>query len=154
MTRFIDERRGHFSVELLCRTLGASPSTYYAARSRPPSVRTMTDARLHEEIQRVFEQNYSVYGVRKIYHQLRREGIQIGRDRTWRLMAEAGLQGARRGRPKFTTKRDPSAPRPPDLVDRNFTASAPDRLWVADFTYVRTWAGFSYVAFVETCSAA
>ena len=149
MTRFIDERRGRFSVELLCRTLGASPSTYYAARSRPPSARAMTDARLHEEIQRVFEQNYSVYGVRKIHHQLRREGIEIGRDRTWRLMREAGLQGARRGKPTFTTKKDPSAPRPPDLVDRDFTASAPNRLWVADFTYVRTWAGFCYVAFVE-----
>jgi putative transposase len=129
--------------------LGASPSTYYARRSRPVSARAISDAKLTEEIQRVFEQNYSVYGVRKIWHQLRREGFDIGRDRTWRLMAEAGLQGARRGKPKPTTRSDPSAPRPPDLVDRNFTASAPDRLWVADFTYVRTWAGFCYVAFVE-----
>ena len=149
MTRFIEERRGRFGVELLCRAIGAAPSTYYAARTRPASARAKSDAHLSEEIQRVFEANYRVYGVRKIYHQLRREGTLVGRDRVWRLMREAGLQGARRGRPKFTTKRDPSAPRPPDLVERNFTAEAPNRLWVADFTYVRTWAGFSYVAFVE-----
>jgi putative transposase len=149
MTRFIEEHRGRFTVELLCRTLGASPSTYYAARSRPPSARAISDAQFTEEIQRVFEQNYSVYGVRKVFHQLRREGFAIGKDRTWRLMREAGLQGARRGKPKFTTRSDPSAPRPPDLVDRDFTAEAPNRLWVADFTYVRTWAGFCYVAFIE-----
>jgi putative transposase len=149
MTRFIEERRGRFGVELLCRTLGASPSTYYAARSRPPSARAITDARLHEEIARVFEANYRVYGARKLWHQLRREGTQVGRDRVWRLMREAGLQGARRGRTKFTTRRDEKAARPPDLIDRDFTAEAPDRLWVADLTYVRTWAGFCYVAFVE-----
>lgn len=149
MTRFIQERCGRFSVELMCRTLGASPSTYYAARNRAPSARAITDAVLTEQIQRIFEENYAVYGVRKIWHQLRREGAQIGKDRVWRLMREAGLQGARRGKPKFTTRPDPSAPRPPDLVDRDFSASAPNELWVADFTYVRTWAGFCYVAFVE-----
>ncbi len=149
MTRFIDERRGRFSVGLLCRTLGASPSTYYAARSRLPSARAITDAVLTEHIQRIFEQNYRVYGVRKVWHQLRREGTQIGKGRVWRLMREAGLQGARRGKPRYTTKPDPSAPRPPDLVDRDFSAKAPNELWVADFTYVRTWAGFCYVAFVE-----
>lgn len=149
MTRFIEEHRGRFKVGLICRTLGANPSTYYAARSRPPSARAISDAALTEEIQRVFEANYRVYGVRKIYHQLLREGIQIGRGRVWRLMREAGLQGARRGKPRFTTRSDPSAPRPPDLVDRNFTAAEPNRLWVADFTYVRTWAGFAYVSFVE-----
>lgn len=149
MTRFIDERSGRFGVELLCRTLGASPSTYYARRSRPPSARAITDAWLHEEIARVFEANYSVYGARKLWHQLHREGIEVGRDRVWRLMREAGLQGARRGKAKFTTRRDDKAARPPDLVDRDFTAEAPDRLWVADLTYVRTWAGFCYVAFVQ-----
>ncbi len=149
MTRFIEERRGRFKVEFICRTLGANPSTYYAARSRPPSAQAIADAELTEEIQRVFEANYRVYGVRKIYHQLNREGIDVGRDRVWRLMQEAGLQGARRGKPKFTTRSDPAAPRPPDLVDRNFTSPAPDRLWVAGFTYVRTWQGFSYVSFVE-----
>jgi len=149
MTRFIQANRGRFKVELICRTLGANPSTYYAARSRPPSARAISDAALTEEIQRVFEANYRVYGVRKIYHQLHREGIEVGRDRVWRLMGEAGLQGARRGKPKFTTRPDPSAPRPPDLVDRDFTAEAPNLLWVADFTYVRTWQGFAYVSFVE-----
>jgi putative transposase len=149
MTRFIDERRDRFGVELLCRSIGASPSSYYAARSRPPSARAITDSWLHEEIARVFEANYRVYGARKLWRQLHREGIRIGRDRVWRLMREAGLQGARRGRTKLTTRRDETAARPPDLVDRDFTADAPNRLWVADLTYVRTWAGFCYVAFVE-----
>jgi len=149
MTRFIKERRGRFQVELMCRTLGASPSTYYAALERPPCDRAITDAALTEQIQRIFEANYSVYGVRKVFHQLRREGTAIGKGRVWRLMREAGLQGARRGKPRFTTRPDPKAPRPPDLVARDFTATAPNQLWVADFTYVRTWAGFSYVSFVE-----
>lgn len=149
MTRFIEERRGRFQVELMCRTLGACASTYYAARNRPPCSRAITDARLTEEISRVFEDNYGVYGVRKVWRQLRREGVEVGKDRVWRLMREAGLQGARRGKPKFTTRPDPGAPRPPDLVERNFSAQAPDELWVADFTYVRTWAGFCYAAFVE-----
>ena len=149
MTRFIEERRGRFQVELMCRTLGASPSSFYAARSRPPSARAKTDAWLTQEITRVFEANYSVYGARKIYHQLRREGNQVGRDHIRRLMREAGLQGVRRGRTKFTTHRDDKAPRPPDLVARDFSASAPNRLWVCDFTYVRTWSGFCYVSFIE-----
>jgi len=149
MTRFIEERRGRFQVELLCRTLGASPSTYYAARNRPPSARAITDAWLTEEIQRVFEANYSVYGGRKVWHQLRREGIAIGRDRVWRLMREAGLQGVRRGKRVFTTRSNDKAARPPDQLDRDFSASAPNEKWFADITYVRTWAGFCYVAFVE-----
>jgi len=149
MTRFIEERRDRFEVELLCRVLGASPSTYYAARSRSPSARAITDAWLHEEIERVFKENYSVYGGRKLWRQLHREGILIGRDRVWRLMREAGLQGARRGKTKLTTRRDDSAARPPDLVCRDFSTQAPNRLWLADLTYVRTWAGFCYVAFVE-----
>lgn len=149
MTRFIEQRRGRFEVELLCRVLGASPSTYYARRVRPPSARAITDAWLHEEIERAFKENYSVYGARKLWRQLHREGIAIGRDRVWRLMREAGLQGARRGKTKFTTRCDDSAARPPDLVERDFSACAPNQLWVADLTYVRTWAGFCYVAFLE-----
>ncbi len=149
MTRFIEERWDRFQVELICRTLGASPSTYYAARNRPPCTRAITDAWLTEEITRVFEANYSVYGARKLWRQLHREGIAIGRDRTWRLMREAGIQGVRRGKTKLTTRRDDRAARPPDLVERDFTAEAPNRLWVADLTYVRTWAGFCYVAFVQ-----
>ncbi len=149
MTRFIEERRDRFKVELLCRTLGASPSTYYAARSRPPSARAITDAWLDEEIERVFKANYSVYGALKIWRQLHREGIVIGRDRVARLMRQAGLQGARRGKRTFTTRRDEKAARPPDLVERDFTTQAPNRLWLADITNVRSWAGFCYVAFVE-----
>jgi len=149
MTRFIEERRDRFCVELMCRVMGASPSTYYARRNRPPSARAITDAWLTEEIERVFEGNYGVYGARKVWRQLHREGIRIGRDRAWRLMRDAGLQGVRRGKTKFTTRRDDKAARPPDLVERDFSASAPNRLWLADLTYVRTWAGFCYVAFVE-----
>ena len=149
MTRFIEERRDRFKVELLCRTLGASPSTYYAARSRPPSARAITDAWLDEEIERVFKANYSVYGALKIWRQLHREGIVIGRDRVARLMRQAGLHGVRRGKRTFTTRRDEKAARPPDLVERDFTTQAPNRLWLADITYVRSWAGFCYVAFVE-----
>jgi putative transposase len=149
MTRFIEERRDRFEVELLCRTLGASPSTYYARRSRPPSARSITDAWLHEEVERVFKENYSVYGARKVWRQLHREGIVIGRDRVARLLRQAGLQGVRRGKKHFTTQRDENAVRPPDLVERDFTAEEPNRLWLADITYVRTWAGFCYVAFVQ-----
>ena len=149
MTRFIESRRGRFEVELLCRTLGASPSTYYGRRSRPPSARAIKDAWLHEEIERVFKANYSVYGARKLWRQLHREGTTIGRDRVARLMRQAGLHGVRRGRKHFTTRRDEKAARPPDLVERDFTARAPDRLWLSDITYVRTWSGFCYVAFVE-----
>lgn len=149
MTRFIEQQQGRVEVELICRALGASPSTYYAARNRPPCTRAITDAWLTAQIQRVFEDNYEVYGARKVWRQLHREGIQIGRDRVWRLMVEAGLQGVRRGKKHFTTRRDPKAVRPPDLVERRFTAEAPNRLWLADITYVRTWAGFCYVAFVE-----
>jgi transposase InsO family protein len=149
MTRFIEKLRGRFQVELICRTLGASPSTFYAARTRPPSARAITDAWLTEEIERIFEANYGVYGARKVWRQLHREGIAIGRDRVARLMREASLQGVRRGKKTFTTRRDERAARPPDLVERDFTASVPNRLWVADITYVRTWAGFCYVAFVQ-----
>jgi transposase InsO family protein len=134
MTRFIDERRGRFCVELLCRTLGASPSTYFARRSCAPSARAITDAWLHEEIERVFKANYSVYGARKLWRQLHREAITIGRDRVARLMRQAGLHGVRRGRRHFTTRRDEKAARPPDLVERDFTARAPNRLWLADIT--------------------
>jgi putative transposase len=134
MTRFIEERRDRFEVELVCRTLGASASTYYARRARPPSARAITDAWLDEEIERVFKANYSVYGALKIWRQLHREGIVIGRDRVARLMRQAGLQGARRGKRTFTTRRDEKAARPPDLVERDFTACAPNRLWLADIT--------------------
>ena len=125
-----------------------APSTYYAARSRPPSARSVRDAQLKPEVQRVFDENFGVYGADKLWLQLRREGFDVGRDQVARLMRAMGLRGAARGKAKRTTVADERSPRPADLVDRNFTAPAPNRLWVADITYVWTTSGFCYVAFV------
>ena len=148
MTRFIDAHRDRFGVEPICRTLQVAPATYYAARSRPPSARALRDAELKIEIARVHKDNFEVYGVRKVWRQLGREGIAVGRDRVARLMGELGIAGVVRGKPRRTTTPAPTADRPADLVERDFTAPAPNRLWVADLTYVATWAGFAYVAFV------
>lgn len=148
MTRFIDAHRDRFGVEPICRTLQVAPATYYAARSRPPSARALRDAELTVEIARVHKDNFEVYGVRKVWRQLGREGIAVGRDRVARLMRELGIAGVVRGKPRRTTTPAPTADRPADLVERDFTAPAPNRLWVADLTYVATWAGFAYVAFV------
>jgi len=125
-----------------------APSTYYAAKNRPPSARSVRDTELKELIQRVFDDHFGVYGAEKLWCQLRREGIDVGRDRVARLMRDMGICGARRGRPKRTTVSDERAPKPEDLVARQFVAPAPNRLWVADLTYVWTNAGFCYVAFV------
>jgi putative transposase len=124
-----------------------APSTYYAARSRPKSRREIRDEELMKEIERVYGENYRVYGARKICHQLRREGITAGRGRVERLMRRLGLAGAVRGKTVRTTIQDRDGVRAADLVKRQFTAGAPNRLWVADFTYVATWAGTVYVAF-------
>ena len=148
MTRYIDENRGRFGVEPICTTLQIAPSTYYAAKRRPPSARTLSDAALKPELRRVHEDNFGVYGARKLWRQLLREGIRVGRDRVARLMRELGIAGVVRGKPKRTTIPAAVAQRPGDLVDRRFRAVAPNRLWVADLTYVRTWSGFCYVAFV------
>jgi len=148
MTRFIDTHRDRFGVEPICRVLQAAPSTYYAARVRPPSVRQVRDEALKVKIRHVHAEHFGVYGVRKLWRQLRREGIPVARCTVERLMHELGLKGAVRGKTKRTTVSDDTAERPADLVDRNFRASAPNRLWVADLTYVRTWSGFAYVAFV------
>jgi putative transposase len=145
---FIDGHRDRWGVEPICRTLQVAPSTYYAARSRPPSARQLRDAQLMVEIQRVYKANFSVYGVRKVWRQLHREGIVIGRDRVARLMGELGICGVVRGKTKRTTTPAETAERPADLVERDFSAPAPNRLWVADLTYAATWAGFAYVAFV------
>jgi putative transposase len=149
MIAYIGANKDRFGVEPICAHLPIAPSTYYAARCRPPSHRAITDAWLTAEITRVFEANYSVYGGRKIWHQLRREGVEVGRDRIWRLMREAGIQGVRRGKRVRTTRRDDAAARPRDLLDRDFGATAPNEKWFTDITYVRTWSGFCYVAFVE-----
>jgi putative transposase len=158
--RFIDEHAGHsvgdglrWGVESICAVLsehGASiaPSTYYEARSRTPSARVERDEQLTKHIRRVHRDNYGVYGARKVWLALNREGIPVARCTVERLMRELGLRGARRGRQIRTTTPDPAASRPPDRVNRAFAPRAPNRLWVADFSYVPTWSGMVYVAFV------
>jgi putative transposase len=148
MTAFIGERKEEFGVEPICAMLPIAPSTYYAAKSRPPSARTLRDETLTPEIIRVYEENQSVYGPRKVWRQLKREGFQTARCTVERLMRALEIKGEVRGKTWKTTYPDLSAPRPLDLVDRDFTAIAPNRLWVADLTYVRTWSGFVYAAFV------
>ena len=145
---FIDGHRHRWGIEPICRVLQVAPSTYYAASSRPPSARQLRDAQLKVEIQRVYKDNFEVYGARKVWRQLHREGIVVGRDRVARLMGELGIVGVVRGKTKRTTIPAETAERPADLVERDFSAPAPNRLWVADLTYVATWAGFAYVAFV------
>jgi putative transposase len=148
MTRFIDAHREAYGVEPICQVLAVAPSTYYASRSRPPSARAVRHERLRPEVSRVHEANLSVYGVRKVWHQLRREHIAIGRDQVGRLMGDLGLCGASRTRRIRTTLPAAVSERPDDLVERVFSAPAPDRLWVADLTYVWTRTGFCYASFV------
>jgi putative transposase len=145
---FINGHRHRWGVEPICRVLQFAPSTYYAVRSRPPAARALRDAELKVEITRVHKANFSVYGARKVWRQLGREGIVVGRDRVARLMNELGICGVVRGKPRRTTTPAEADQRPADLVERDFSAPAPNRLWVADLTYVATWAGFAYVAFV------
>jgi len=145
---FIDAHRKRFGVEPICRTLQFAPSTFYSAKGRPPCRRRVRDDELKIEIRRVHEENYGVYGARKVWRQLNREGITIARCRTERLMRQLGLCGRIRGKPRRTTVADTTRPRPPDLVQRRFGAAGPNQLWLADITYVATWSGFAYVAFV------
>lgn len=148
----IDAHRDEYGVEPVCRVLQVAPSTYYArkAREREPSSRSKADARLLEEIRRVYETSRGRYGTRKVWLQLRREGIEAAKCTVERLMAKEGLQGAVRGkRPRTTVPgEDRGAERPPDLLERDFSAAAPNRRWVADFTYVMSFSGVLYVAFV------
>ena len=153
MVRFIDDHRGEYGVEPICRVLPIAPSTYYAfkASERDPalrSVRSQRDDELRDEIQRVWDANLKVYGVRKVYKQLRREGFEAARCTVARLMASMGLRGAVRGRRIKTTLPAGAENRPEDLVQRDFRADRPNQLWVSDLTYVATWRGFVYVAFV------
>ncbi len=148
MNAFIDGHRDIFGVEPICRTLAVAPSTYYASRSRPPSARAIRDEELRPQVSRVHEANLSVYGVRKTWLQLRREHVDVGRDRVGRLMGDLGLCGATRTRRIRTTIPAVVDRRPDDLVQRDFSAPAPDRLWVADLTYVWTRSGFCYASFV------
>ena len=145
---YIDTHRDRFGVEPILHALEVAPSTYYATKARPPSKRALSDAALKPRVLTLWKDNYEVYGVRKMTKALRREGVTVGRDQVGRLMADLGIAGMVRGKSKRTTKADPSAVRAPDLVKRHFTASEPDHLWVSDFTYVATWSGTVYVAFI------
>jgi putative transposase len=146
--RFINQNRERFGVEPICRTLAVAPSTYYAAISRGPAERSRRDEELKVEIARVHQENFNLYGIEKVWRQLSREGIQVGRDRVARLMADLELEGVTRGKTWRTTLPGEAGQRPSDLVDRKFVSTAPNRLWVADLTYVSTWLGVTYVAFV------
>jgi putative transposase len=148
MTRYIDEHARSFGVEPICRTLEIAPSSYYAARSRPPSARALADEQLKPKISEIHRENFAVYGAYKVWRVLRRSGETVGRDRVARLMGTLGLVGATRERSIRTTRPANLAARPADLVERTFAAPAPNRLWVADLTYVWTIAGFCYTAFV------
>ncbi len=153
MVSFIDAHREEYGVEPICRVLPIAPSTYYEHRARQAdpgrlSVRAQRDARLRLEIRRVWEENFRVYGVRKVWRQMKREGVDVARCTIERLMWQMGLRGAVRGRKFKTTIPDDSVARPADLVMRDFTATRPNQLWVADLTYVATWRGFAYVAFI------
>jgi putative transposase len=153
MIAFIDEHRPVYGVEPICHVLPIAPSTFYehAARRRDPArlpARGRRDAILRSEIRRVWEGNFRVYGVRKVWRQLGREGIAVARCTTARLMRQMGLSGAIRGKAVKTTIGNPAAPCPRDKVNRQFRVPRPNALWVADFTYVATWQGFVYVAFV------
>ena len=153
MISFIDEHRPVLGVEPICKVLPIAPSTYYDTVAKRTdvdrlSVRARRDVSLKIEIRRVFDANYRVYGVRKVWRQLRREGFDVARCTVARLMKTMGLQGVIRGKPVRTTVSDKAVPCPLDQVNRQFHAPAPNRLWVSDFTYVSTWTGMVYVAFV------
>lgn len=153
MTDFIRMNGDRYGVESICGVLPIAPSTFYEheARRRDPALllaRAKRDAELRIEIDRVWRENRRVYGVRKVWKQLKREGIEVARCTVERLMQSMSLQGVIRGRKFRTTKPDEAALRPPDLVDRNFSAIRPNQLWVADLSYVATWRGFIYVAFI------
>jgi putative transposase len=149
VTAFIDEHRGRFGVEPICSTLGVSASAYYHRASGERSARQIDDERLLERIRVLHAANYFAYGSRRMWKALLRDGEQVGRSHVERLMRQHGIQGAkRRGKPWRTTTPDPGAQRHPDLVNRDFTASGPDRLWLADFTYLRCHEGVVFFAFV------
>ena len=148
MTHYIDAHKDDFGVEPICRTLQFAPARYYAAASRTPSARAVRDEELKVEVQRVWTENRRLYGADKVWTQLNREGIRVARCTVERLMKALGIAGVVRGKTVRTTWADQAAERPADLVDRQFRADAPNRLWVADLTYVKTHSGWVYVAFV------
>jgi putative transposase len=151
--RFIDAERASYSVSLLCRILKVSRSGYYAWKERPPSKRSAQDAALTQKIREIHERSRRTYGYPRVHAELRTSGVECGRRRVARLMREDGLRGCMRGKRRSTTRREENAPAAPDLVDRRFLAASPDRLWLADITYLPTREGFLYLAFIlDACS--
>jgi putative transposase len=148
MIAYIHAHKDRFGVEPICQLLPIAPSTYYAASRRPASARAVRDTKLKVEIARVHAEHFGVYGARKVWRQLHREGIAVARCTVERLMGELGLQGVRRGKARRTTTPNQAATQLVDLVERDFSATRPNQLWVADLTYVTTWTGFVYVAFI------
>ncbi len=149
MSRYIDEHRGRFGVEAICRTLGVSASAYYQRATGRRSARSLEDERLLGVIRVNHKKNFEAYGYRRMWKALLRLGEKAPRCQVQRLMRDHGVQGAkRRGKPWRTTKADPAATKRRDLVKRDFTASAPNRLWVGDFTYLRCWEGLLFFAFI------
>ena len=145
---YIDAHKGEYGVEPICKVLQVAPSTYYAAKTRPPSARSVSDAATTAVITKVHAENYGVYGITKVHAALRRNGHRVARCTVHRLMRAAGLRGIIRAKGPRTTVAGTGPETRPDLVERSFTAAAPDRLWVADITYCRTFAGWVYAAFV------
>jgi putative transposase len=149
MVSFIDQHKGDYGVERICKQLQVAPSTYYAAKTRRPSPRAIRDAIVKNVLFVLWTTNRKVYGAHKLWKAARRDGLDLGRDQVARLMRELGIRGVSRCRKKvFTTRCDPDAARPPDLVNRDFSASHPNGLWVTDLTYVATRTGMAYVCFI------
>ena len=148
MVDYIDQHREEFGVESICNQLPIAPSTYYAAKTAQPCQRAQRDAVMLPILMALFVANYRVYGARKLWIAARRAGHDIGRDQVARLMTILDIHGVTRRRKRVWTTRSDGAPRSPDLVERNFTAAAPNELWVTDLTYVPTWSGVAYVAFI------
>jgi putative transposase len=145
---FVDDNREEFGVEPICKVLRVAPSTYYAVKSRPLSARAIRDAVMIPILVAIWSANYRVYGAHKLWKAAQRAGHDLGRDQVARLMHKAGIEGVCRRKRLRTTRPDPAAPRPADLVQRDFSATAPNQLWVTDLTYVPTWAGVAYVCFI------
>ena len=154
MVTFVDSNKAEYGVEPICRQIQIAPSSYYEHKvcerdpDRLPS-RIKRDMRLELDIQRVWKDNYQVYGARKVWRQLLREGIGVARCKVERLMNKLGIQGVRRGKKCWATIADDLLDRPTDKVNRQFVATRPNQLWVADITFVATWTGFVYVAFID-----
>ncbi|CAA9396568.1 MAG: Mobile element protein [uncultured Rubrobacteraceae bacterium] len=146
--RFVDAEKARLPISMLCKTVGVSKSGYYAWKGRPPSRRSRDDAALTEKIREVHHRSRETYGYPRVHAELRTLGVRCGRRRVARLMRRAGIRGCVRGKKRRTTRRDPRAIPAPDLVNRDFRAAGPDRLWTADITYLRTGEGFLHLAFV------